>query len=484
MGKPTGFKEYARETVPYRDPLMRLTDYYEIYTDPPEEHLKTQGARCMDCGIPFCQSSTGCPVDNLIPEWNDLVYKGRWRDAIDRLHKTNNFPEFTGRICPAPCEPACVLSINSDPVTIEHIEKSIADRGFSEGWIKPEPPETRTGKRVAVIGSGPAGLACAQQLNRAGHLVTVFERDNYIGGLLTLGIPDFKLEKSVVQRRVNQLSEEGVVFRTNANVGVNISTTDLMKEYDAICLTGGATQPRDLNVPGRELNGIHFAVRYLSQQNKLLAGESVATTDRIDASGKHVIILGGGDTGADCLGTAHRQGAASVLQIELLPEPPSGRGETNPWPEWPMILRSSAAHEEGGTRDYSIATKSFSGPNGSVNKLHAVRLDWIPSESDRKVMTEVADSEFELDADLVLLAMGFLGAERQGLLEDLGVEITDRGNVKIDESMMTSLPGVFSAGDMSRGQSLVVWAIAEGREAAHHVDEYLMGTTALPQVLA
>jgi len=482
MGKTTGFLEFNRNTPNRKLVMERIKDWNEIYEVWPEDKVKEQGSRCMNCGVPFCH--TGCPLGNRIPDWNHLVYTGHWQNALKSLHATNNFPEFTGRICPAPCEPACVLSINSDPVTIEHIEKSIADRGFSEGWIKPEPPETRTGKRVAVIGSGPAGLACAQQLNRAGHLVTVFERDNYIGGLLTLGIPDFKLEKSVVQRRVNQLSEEGVVFRTNANVGVNISTTDLMKEYDAICLTGGATQPRDLNVPGRELNGIHFAVRYLSQQNKLLAGESVATTDRIDASGKHVIILGGGDTGADCLGTAHRQGAASVLQIELLPEPPSGRGETNPWPEWPMILRSSAAHEEGGTRDYSIATKSFSGPNGSVNKLHAVRLDWIPSESDRKVMTEVADSEFELDADLVLLAMGFLGAERQGLLEDLGVEITDRGNVKIDESMMTSLPGVFSAGDMSRGQSLVVWAIAEGREAAHHVDEYLMGTTALPQVLA
>jgi len=482
MGKTTGFLEFNRNTPNRKLVMERIKDWNEIYEVWPEDKVKEQGSRCMNCGVPFCH--TGCPLGNRIPDWNHLVYTGHWQNALKSLHATNNFPEFTGRICPAPCEPACVLSINSDPVTIEHIEKSIADRGFSEGWIKPEPPETRTGKRVAVIGSGPAGLACAQQLNRAGHLVTVFERDNYIGGLLTLGIPDFKLEKSVVQRRVNQLSEEGVVFRTNANVGVNISTPDLMKEYDAICLTGGATQPRDLNVPGRELNGIHFAVRYLSQQNKLLAGESVATTDRIDASGKHVIILGGGDTGADCLGTAHRQGAASVLQIELLPEPPSGRGETNPWPEWPMILRSSAAHEEGGTRDYSIATKSFSGPNGSVNKLHAVRLDWIPSESDRKVMTEVADSEFELDADLVLLAMGFLGAERQGLLEDLGVEITDRGNVKIDESMMTSLPGVFSAGDMSRGQSLVVWAIAEGREAAHHVDEYLMGTTALPQVLA
>jgi glutamate synthase (NADPH/NADH) small chain len=482
MGKTTGFLEFNRNTPNRKLVMERIKDWNEIYEVWPEDKVKEQGSRCMNCGVPFCH--TGCPLGNRIPDWNHLVYTGHWQNALKSLHATNNFPEFTGRICPAPCEPACVLSINSDPVTIEHIEKSIADRGFSEGWIKPEPPETRTGKRVAVIGSGPAGLACAQQLNRAGHLVTVFERDNYIGGLLTLGIPDFKLEKSVVQRRVNQLSEEGVEFRTNANVGVNISTPDLMKEYDAICLTGGATQPRDLNVPGRELNGIHFAVRYLSQQNKLLAGESVATTDRIDASGKHVIILGGGDTGADCLGTAHRQGAASVLQIELLPEPPSGRGETNPWPEWPMILRSSAAHEEGGTRDYSIATKSFSGPNGSVNKLHAVRLDWIPSESDRKVMTEVADSEFELDADLVLLAMGFLGAERQGLLEDLGVEITDRGNVKIDESMMTSLPGVFSAGDMSRGQSLVVWAIAEGREAAHHVDEYLMGTTALPQVLA
>ena len=482
MGKTTGFLEFNRNTPDRKIVMERIKDWNEIYEAWPEDKVKEQGARCMNCGVPFCH--TGCPLGNRIPEWNHLVYTGRWENALKSLHATNNFPEFTGRICPAPCEPACVLSINSDPVTIEYIEKSIADRGFAEGWIKPEPPETRTGKRVAVIGSGPAGLACAQQLNRAGHLVTVFERDNYIGGLLTLGIPDFKLEKSVVQRRVNQLEEEGVEFRTNANVGVNISTADLLQEYDAICLTGGATQPRDLGVPGRELNGIHFAVSYLSQQNKLLAGEPVDDGERIDANGKNVIILGGGDTGADCLGTAHRQGAASVLQIELLPEPPADRSQSNPWPEWPMILRSSAAHEEGGIRDYSIATKSFSGTDGSVSKLHAVRLDWQPSESGRQLMSEVVGSEFEINADLVLLAMGFLGPEHNGLLEDLGVELTDRGNVQVDDSMMTSLPGVFSAGDMSRGQSLVVWAIAEGREAAHHVDQYLMGTTALPRVFA
>ena len=482
MGKTTGFLEFNRNTPDRKIVMERIKDWNEIYEAWPEDKVKEQGARCMNCGVPFCH--TGCPLGNRIPEWNHLVYTGRWENALKSLHATNNFPEFTGRICPAPCEPACVLSINSDPVTIEYIEKSIADRGFAEGWIKPEPPETRTGKRVAVIGSGPAGLACAQQLNRAGHLVTVFERDNYIGGLLTLGIPDFKLEKSVVQRRITQLEEEGVEFRTIANVGVNISTADLLQVYDAICLTGGATQPRDLGVPGRELNGIHFAVSYLSQQNKLLAGEPVDDGERIDANGKNVIILGGGDTGADCLGTAHRQGAASVLQIELLPEPPADRSQSNPWPEWPMILRSSAAHEEGGIRDYSIATKSFSGTDGSVSKLHAVRLDWQPSESGRQLMSEVVGSEFEINADLVLLAMGFLGPEHNGLLEDLGVELTDRGNVQVDDSMMTSLPGVFSAGDMSRGQSLVVWAIAEGREAAHHVDQYLMGTTALPRVFA
>ena len=482
MGKTTGFLEFNRNTPNRKIVMERIKDWNEIYEAWPEEKVKEQGSRCMNCGVPFCH--TGCPLGNRIPEWNHMVYTGRWQNALKSLHATNNFPEFTGRICPAPCEPACVLSINSDPVTIEYIEKSIADRGFAEGWIKPEPPEIRTGKRVAVIGSGPAGLACAQQLNRAGHLVTVFERDNYIGGLLTLGIPDFKLEKSVVQRRVNQLAEEGVEFRTNANVGVNVLTEDLKQEYDAVCLTGGATQPRDLTVPGRELDGIHFAVKYLSQQNKLLAGESVDATERIDAHGKNVIILGGGDTGADCLGTAHRQGAASVLQIELLPEPPTDRTQNNPWPEWPMILRTSAAHEEGGVRDYSIATKSFSGANGSVRKLHAVRLEWQPSETGRQTMNEVEGSEFDIDADLVLLAMGFLGPERNGLLEDLGVELTDRGNVKVDETMMTSVPGVFSAGDMSRGQSLVVWAIAEGREAAHHVDQYLMGATALPQVFA
>ena len=482
MGKTTGFLEFNRNTPNRKIVMERIKDWSEIYDTWPEDMVKEQGARCMNCGVPFCH--TGCPLGNRIPEWNHLVYTGRWQNALTSLHATNNFPEFTGRICPAPCEPACVLSINNDPVTIEYIEKSIADRGFAEGWITPEPPEMRTGKRVAVIGSGPAGLACAQQLNRAGHLVTVFERANYIGGLLTLGIPEFKLEKAVVQRRVNQLTAEGVEFRTNANVGVNVPTADLMKEYDAVCLTGGATQPRDLSVPGRELNGIHFAVDYLSQQNRLLAGESIDTAKRIDANGKHVIILGGGDTGADCLGTAHRQGAASVLQIELLPEPPTARVQNNPWPEWPMILRSSAAHEEGGVRDYSIATKSFSGTNGSVSKLHAVRLDWQPSESGRQVMAEVEDSEFDINTDLVLLAMGFLGPERSGLLEDLGVTLTDRGNVKVDGSMMTSLPGVFSAGDMSRGQSLVVWAIAEGREAAHHVDEYLMGATTLPPVFA
>jgi glutamate synthase (NADPH/NADH) small chain len=483
MGKTTGFLEFHREPPNRKKVTERIQDWKEFYEPWSEPKVKEQGARCMNCGVPFCH--TGCPLGNRIPEWNHLVYTGRWQQALQSLHATNNFPEFTGRICPAPCEPACVLSINGDPVTIEYIEKSIAEKGFAEGWIEPEPPAIRTGKRVAVVGSGPAGLACAQQLNRAGHLVTVFERDKYIGGLLTLGIPDFKLEKSVVQRRVEQLLAEGVEFRTEAHVGVNVQTSDLLNDFDAVCLTGGATMPRDLNVPGRELDGVYFAVTYLSQQNKLLAGEIIDPKTRISAQGKKVIILGGGDTGADCLGTAHRQGAASVLQIELLPEPPTNRLDSNPWPEWPMILRTSAAHEEGGVRDYSIATKSFSGINGEVSKAHAVRLDWSsPDSSGRRTMVEVENSEFEIEADLVLLALGFLGPETNGMLGDLSVDLTERGNVKVDASMMTSVPGVFAAGDMSRGQSLVVWAIAEGREAAHHVDTYLMGQTNLPRVLS
>ena len=482
MGKTTGFKEYGRGTPKRRPVRERVKDYGEFYVRWPEKSIREQGARCMNCAVPFCHA--GCPLGNIIPDWNDLVYRGRWKEALAALHATNNFPEFTGRICPAPCEASCVLAINQDPVTIEYIEKAIADRGFEEGWIKPEPPGHRTGKNVAVVGSGPAGLACAQQLNRSGHLVTVFERDDYIGGLLTLGIPDFKLDKAVVARRVDLMAEEGIEFKTGANVGVNVSINELSEKFDAICLAGGSTQARELDVPGRELDGIHLAMDYLPQQNKINAGERVDASDRITAEGKRVVILGGGDTGADCLGTAHRQGAEVVYQYEILPQPPTSRNPSNPWPQWPIILMSSAAHEEGGLRDYSIMTKSFSGTDGHVQKLHGMRLEWgTPGSNGRPSMNEVPGSEFEIEADLVLLAMGFLHPEHGAMIKDLEVELDARGNVKVGVDRMSSIPGVFAAGDMARGQSLVVWAIAEGREAAHHMDRYLMGVTSLPRSL-
>ena len=483
MGKPTGFIEKGRQP-PRRLPVaQRILHSREFYSDWTEQDARDQGARCMNCAVPFCHR--GCPLGNLIPDWNDLVYQGQWRKALHALHSTNNFPEFTGRICPAPCEASCVLAINQDPVTIEYIEKAIADRGWKEGWIVPEPPKNRTGKKVAVVGSGPAGLAAAQQLNRAGHWVTVYERDNYVGGLLRLGIPDFKLEKHVVQRRIDQMANEGVEFKTGVDVGKSFPVDKLVDSFEAVCLAGGSTVPRDLNVPDRQLDGIHFAMDYLTQQNRLIAGEQIDPADRITAEGKRVIVMGSGDTGADCLGTAHRQGAEVVYQIELLPEPPDQRALNNPWPQWPMILRSSAAHEEGGIRDYSILTKSFSGSNGRVQKLHAVRLDWgPPDEHGRASMTEVPDSELEIEAELVLLAMGFLHPEQDGMLAALGVNLDARNNVNTDENMMTSTPGVFAAGDMSRGQSLVVWALAEGREAARGIDEYLMGATSLPRVLS
>ena len=482
MGKPTGFKEFGRESPKRRLVQERIRDYREFYQEWPEQEIRDQGARCMSCAVPFCH--TGCPLGNIIPDWNDLVYRGHWKEALDALHATNNFPEFTGRICPAPCETACVLAINQDPVTIEYIEKAIADRGFDEGWIVPEPPQHRTGKRVAVVGSGPAGLAAAQQLNRAGHWVTIYERDDYIGGLLTLGIPDFKLDKAIVKRRADLMAEEGVEFRMGAHVGVNVPVDELHESFDAICIATGATQARELDVPGRELDGVHPAMEYLPQQNKLLAGGRINPSERITAEGKRVVILGGGDTGADCLGTAHRQGAEVVYQFELLAEPPPERRPDNPWPLWPIILRSSAAHEEGGIRDYSIQTVRFSGSNGHVEKLHAVRLEWGPPDATgRPSMKEMPGSEFEIETELVLLALGFVHPEHPGLLTDLGVDLDARGNVKLDQSRMTSVPGVFAAGDAARGQSLVVWAIAEGREAAHHIDKYLMGSTNLPRSL-
>ena len=436
----------------------------------------------MDCAVPFCH--TGCPLGNVIPEFNHFVYMGDWENALRALLSTNNFPEFTGRICPAPCEASCVLSINSDPVTIEYVEKEIADRGFEQGWIRPNPPAVRTGKKVAVVGSGPAGLAAAQQLNRAGHWVTIFERAEYIGGLLVLGIPDFKLDKEVLRRRLAIMEEEGITFETGINVGVDISAEKLLRDFDAVCLACGSTVPRDLPVPGRELHGVHFAMEYLTQQNRLNAGQHLEDGDRLTAEGKRVVILGGGDTGADCLGTAHRQGAELVSQYELLAEPAENRPDGNPWPQWPLILRSSAAHEEGGIRDYGILTKSFSGSEGKVEKLHGVRVEWSePEDGGRPTMTEVPDSEFEVETDLVLLAMGFLHPEHNGLLTKLGVELDPRGNVMIGSDRMSSVPGVFAAGDTARGQSLVVWAIAEGRETARSVDMFLMGETNLPHSL-
>ena len=481
MGKPTGFKEKGRQP-PERIPVaQRVREFDEFYKDWSEQDARDQGARCMSCAVPFCHR--GCPLGNVIPDWNDLVYRGEWRDALASLHATNNFPEFTGRICPAPCETSCVLAINQDPVTIEYVEKAIADRGFKEGWIRPNPPKVRTGKKVAVVGSGPAGLAAAAQLNSAGHRVTLFERDEYIGGLLTLGIPDFKLEKHVVQRRVDLMAAEGVEFKTGVHVGVNYPVEKLRNSFDAICLTSGATQPRDLPVPGRELAGVHFAMEYLVQQNRALAGKTVSAAERITAKGKRVVILGGGDTGADCLGTAHRQGAKEILQFEILPEPPPMRQVDNPWPEWPLVLRLSAAHEEGGLRDYSISTKAFSGSNGNVRRLHAVRIQWERDGTGRMAMTEVPGSEFEVGTELVLLALGFLHPEHGSLLGDLGVALDPRGNVAVGGNMMTSEPGIFAAGDMVRGASLVVWAIAQGRDAARGADEYLMGSTDLPRAL-
>ena len=482
MGKPTGFMDSGRQPPERRPAAERKGDYLEFYQPWGEEKAKEQGSRCMDCAVPFCHM--GCPLGNVIPDFNHQVYRGDWQGALATLLSTNNFPEFTGRICPAPCEASCVLSINSDPVTIEYIEKEIADRGFENGWIKPEPPANRTGKKVAVVGSGPAGLAAAQQLNRAGHLVTVIERAGYIGGLLVLGIPEFKLEKSVVQRRVDLMSEEGVTFMINTNVGVDLPVEQLLSEFDAVCLAIGSTDARELDVPGRELDGVHLAMDYLTQQNRVLSGEEIPEGERIDAEGKRVVILGGGDTGADCLGTAHRQGAEVVHQIELLAEPPEERPGNNPWPQWPMILRSSPAHEEGGIRDYAVLTKSFTGSNGKLEKLRAVRIEWKEgTNGGRPSMEEVPGSEFEIETELTLLAMGFLHPEQDGMLAQIGVDLDGRGNVAIDVNRMSSVPGVFAAGDAARGQSLVVWAIAEGRETARAMDVYLMGETSLPHSL-
>jgi glutamate synthase (NADPH) small chain len=465
MGKATGFLEHKRELPTRRPVTERINDWFEIYIEYPEEKVRTQGARCMDCGVPFCHN--GCPLNNIIPDWNDLVYRGRWEEAIRRLHATNNFPEFTGRICPAPCEASCVLGINEPPVTIKQIEKTVIEHAWSAGWIRPEPPTVETGKRVAVIGSGPAGLAAAQQLRRAGHAVTVFEKNEKPGGLLRFGIPNFKLEKHIVERRLRQIEAEGVEFVNNAHIGVNVSVSDLRRDYDALLLAGGAEQPRDLPLPGRELKGIHFAMDYLPQQNR--RGEGFPYSgEEIVATGKRVVIIGGGDTGADCLGTAHRQKAKSIHQFELLPMPPAERSPKTPWPLWPMQLRTESSHEEGGIREWSISTTAFHGNEaGQLTGLTGLRVGAPPK------FEPVAGTEFFLECDLILLAMGFVGPIRNGMLAQLGVKLDNRGNVATDDSCMSSVPGVFAAGDMRRGQSLVVWAIEEGRRAAAGVDAYL-----------
>ncbi len=474
MADIRGFMKVKRAGPTRRPVEARIHDWKEFYEPIAEDALKAQGSRCMDCGVPFCQGDTGCPVENLIPEWNDLVHRGRWKDALKALHTTNNFPEFTGRLCPAPCESACVLGIIDDPVSIRVIEWNIIDKGFDEGWVSPILPVAETGFRVAVVGSGPAGLAAAQQLRRAGHAVTVFEKADRIGGLLRYGIPDFKMEKWVLDRRLDQMITEGVAFRTNVDVGRDLSVEELRQSFDAICLAGGAMVPRDLPVPGRELSGVHFAMDYLTQQNKINAGDPPPPpAERLTAKGKRVVIIGGGDTGSDCLGTCHRQGAKEVYQFELLPQPPPHRAESTPWPLWPMQLRSSHAHEEGCKREWSVSTTKFTGRNGRVTKLHAVRVNFLKDDQGRSRMVEIPDTAFELDVDLVLLAMGFAGPEKRGLLTDLEVTLDARGNVAVDDNYMTNVDGVFAAGDMKRGASLIVWAIAEGRKAAAGIERYL-----------
>lgn len=473
MGDVSGFMKYDRVELPKEKAPERIKHWNEFNKELSTDDLKKQGARCMDCGVPFCQS--GCPIGNIIPDWNDLVYRDRWQEAIERLHKTNNFPEFTGRVCPAPCENSCVLGINAPPVTIKNIEVSIIEKAYAEGWLKPQPPKHRSKMKVAVVGSGPSGLACADQLNKFGHHVTVYEKNEVCGGLLTLGIPDFKLEKWVVERRLKRMAQEGVKFKTKIHIGVDIPARQLVDNYDAVVLCGGAEQPRDLTVPGRELEGVYFAMDFLTQQNRANLEEKVDIKKRISAEGKKVVVLGGGDTGSDCIGTSIRQGAASVKNYELLARPPKTRDADNPWPNWALIERTSTSHEEGVERDYAIMTKKLSGENGKLKKLHAVRLEFGPKDpaTGRRAMKEIPGSEFEVEVDLLLLALGFLGPVKGGMLTELGVELDERGNVKSDKNKMTSVPGVFTAGDMTRGQSLVVWAIHEGRAAAEGVQRFL-----------
>ena len=480
MGKPTGFLEYERLERSYAPAADRVQHYNEFVIPLQENELSQQGARCMDCGIPFCHQ--GCPVNNIIPDWNDLVYQGRWQQALQVLHSTNNFPEFTGRICPAPCEAACTLNIDDNPVTIKTIECAIVDKGWEQGWIKPQIAEHKTGKRIAVVGSGPAGMACAQQLARAGHEVELFEKNDRVGGLLRYGIPDFKMEKHIIDRRMAQMQAEGVKFHTGANIGVSTAAKDLLEQFDAVVLSGGSEHSRDLEVPGRDLDGVHFAMTFLPQQNKRNAGDVIDEIAAITATGKRVIVVGGGDTGSDCIGTSFRQGAVSVTQLEILPQPPEKENKGLTWPNWPNKMRTSSSQDEGAVREWSVATKSIEGAQGKVTAINCVRLNWSQGDNGQWQMEEIPGSEFQLQADLVLLAMGFVHPVHEGMLKELGVELDPRGNVQADtEQYRTSIDKVFSAGDMRRGQSLVVWAIREGRQCARAVDEYLTGSSELPR---
>ncbi len=479
MGKPTGFMEISRKDRSYQPVGERIHNFKEFVISLTDDEAGKQGARCMDCGIPYCHN--GCPINNIIPDFNDLVYQNQWREALDVLHSTNNFPEFTGRICPAPCEAACTLNLTDQPVTIKSIECAIIDKGWENGWIKPQTPHRRTGKKVAVVGSGPAGLACAQQLARAGHAVVVFEKNDRIGGLLRYGIPDFKMEKHVIDRRIAQMQAEGVAFRPNSHIGRDIPVQTLIDEYDAVVLSGGAEQPRNLPIPGRELKGVHFAMEFLPQQNKRNAGDLPSDINAINAEGKHVLVIGGGDTGSDCIGTSIRQGAVQVTQIEILPQPPEKENKGLTWPLWPNKFRTSSSQEEGCGREFSVTTKAFEGEGGQLQQVRCARVEWKKQDG-RWVMNEIEGSEFIIKADLAFLAMGFLHPAQEGMLKEIGVELDERGNVKADtQNYQTSLGKVFSAGDMRRGQSLVVWAIREGRQAARAVDEYLMTSSELPR---
>ena len=482
MGKPTGFLEIERHDRGYRPVEERVRHFREFVIPLDDAEVSLQGARCMDCGIPFCHQ--GCPVNNIIPDWNDLVYRGDWQRACEVLHSTNNFPEFTGRICPAPCQESCTLNLQDEPVTIKTIECAIVDKAWENGWIKPLPATRQSGKKVAVVGSGPAGMACAQQLARAGHAVTLFEKNDRIGGLMRYGIPDFKMEKHHIDRRVEQMQAEGVTFKPGTHVGVDVSAKELLNEFDAIALTGGSEQSRDLPVPGRELDGVHFAMEFLPQQNRRVAGDSIPEASALSAQGKHVVVIGGGDTGSDCIGTSFRQGARSVTQLEIMPQPPEKENKQLVWPEWPNKMRTSSSQEEGARREWCVATKKITGENGRVTAIHCVRVEWEKDNNGGWKMHEVPGSAFELKADLVLLAMGFVHPVHEGMLDELGVVYDGSGNVKGDtegrDAYKTSLDKVFAAGDMRRGQSLVVWAIREGRQCAHSIDEYLLGSSELP----